>query len=237
MREALSKEEETAFQAYLQDENFAEEVEFRKQLSRAARERGRDQLKALFKETDAELDAQEESNLKPLKPKRFNFFRLGIAAAILLAVIAYFWLTDSPSNEALFAAHYEAFPNLIAPIDKGADVENDLAQALRAYERGDFQEAVVLFESLPELDKNGQVYYGLSLLSVEQNTNAVAQLQVVASDKNARYQQAAQWYLALAFLKTGDRSSSKSVLKQIIERPDHRYLDKAIVLDKKLRES
>lgn len=237
LNEALSAEEEKSFQAYMHEAEFAEEVEFRKMLGSANREGGRTKLKELFKEVDKELDAVPNTTSVSGSGRKMNLYPWIGVAAVILALLA-FWLWPSAATDAeLFAAHYTPFPNLVAPIDKGTDIIDLDIQALHSYERGNYKDAVRLFEELGEsdqLDINEQLYYGLSLLMEERNVDAITQLQAVVADKTARYHQAAQWYLSLAYIKAQNRASGKRVLDEILEKPDHIYREKALELLEKI---
>lgn len=222
------------------DDAFREEVQFRQVLQQAARRRGQQNLEALLVVADEELDgAEEEGESQTAKLRRLPMLRwVAIAASVLLLVAVGWWVFRSPEPQVLYTAYYEPFPNLIAPIDKSETAESLPAKALQAYERKNYQEAVQHFEALQQaanrsvtdslvFSADEQLYYGLSLLENRQERAAIAMLNTIADDPNARYQQAAQWYLALAWLKVGDLDKSKVVLDLILDEPEHRYYAKA----------
>lgn len=234
LRHELSKTERDTFQHLMQQTDFAEEVDFRKQLIGASRDVGRASLKQLFEEADQELDEEAEAATIPMRSSRVNWYRwTGVAAAILLLATFFLW-PSQPTSQELFAAHYSAFPNLIAPGDRSGDAHQTLDLALKAYERADFGEAVRLFEEITEKNQEENLYYGLSLLMEDKSSESIEQLQRVATDSQARYQAAAQWYLSLAHLKADDLTASQSLLEEILSTADHPYRTKALDLKKEL---
>lgn len=234
LRHELSKMEQNTFQNLMRQAAFAEEVDFRRQLVGASRDLGRSSLTQLFEEADQELDEEAEAATISIRSSRNRWYRwAGVAAAILLLSVFLLW-PSPPSNQELFAAHYSAFPNLIAPGDRSGDAQETLDLALKAYESADFAEAIRLFEDISDKNQNEVLYYGLSLLMDGKNQEAIQHIQIVATDSSARYQAAAQWYLALAYLKTDDQEASQSLLQEIVSTTDHPYRTKAIDLDESL---
>ncbi|MEZ4848891.1 MAG: hypothetical protein R3B93_09815 [Bacteroidia bacterium] len=235
VQEGLSGTEKSKFQTLMQKSEFAEEVDFRQKLKKASQKGGRDELKALFNELDEELEEDEaETQSIPLRSRRFAWYPwAGVAAAVLLLFTFFLW--PSPSEQELFVDHYNSFPNLIAPGDRSGGEQNLLDRALKAYEQKDYTEAVHLFEQFPEMSQDERIYYGLSLMLLEKpDEKSILELKAVADDPSARYQQAAQWYLALAYLKLENRDASKALIDEIIATQGHTYRDNALDLAKDL---
>lgn len=235
VRQELSADEQsTAASQLQQNEALHDELRLRQSLKIAATEQGRQELKALLVAADKRMDSTAlHANVdKPVQ--RISWYRWIAAAAIaLLLGVATWSLMRSPSSEDLYAAYYEPFPNLIAPIDKSQPATDLVTQALQAYERGQFAEAVDKFIALEQQNSTTafspdmQLYYALSLLQTGNANEATNRLQTVAANLEARYQQAAQWYLALAYLQTNNQEKTAEQLNNILATPEHRYQDKA----------
>lgn len=230
----LSGEEQERFQTLMQEETFAEEVHFRSMIGIASQQEGREQLKSLFQQADAELDEEASAPIVPMRSGRQSYLRWGSLAAVVLALLVFFLWPSSSSDADLFNKHYQAFPNLIAPADRSGAEKELLAQALQAYDREAYVEALRLFEQLPERNQNERLYLALSLLQTKRIAEAIPLLESISKDPEARYQEAAQWYLALAFLKQGNRTAAEEGIHLILSLPDHRYRDQAQALQEEL---
>jgi len=218
-----------------QEPVLAEALSMRQLISKGVKPLGRQHLKKLFQEADKELDASTNSTsinlLQSSKPSLFPW--LAAASIAILLGLAIWWTLDSSTPNRLYLAHYEPFPNLIAPIDKGGSNEDVLAEAVQAYERADYATATQKFELLEPIEKDARIYYGLTLLQSNQMKEAITELTLVASDKDNRFQQAGEWYLVLAYLKNKEVAAAKIAHQKILATPNHRYFGKAkeLVLD------
>ena len=219
----LTAEEEVLFaQQIAVDNTFAEEVHFRQNVKRMAQEEGHIQIRNMLKDVDAKLDKRQG--------KRFKWW---IASAALLALAALLFLLWPVAEKKatpgeLYIAYYEPFPNLIAPIEKGdAAVQDTKKQAAQAYQRGEYTEAIRLFNSLENPDDGAVFYRGLCFLESGQLESAIRDIAKTANSSTAKYQQAAEWYLALLYLKQGKTNDAKVQLDIILQNRNHRYLEKA----------
>jgi len=61
----------------------------------------------------------------------------------------------------------------------------------------------------------GQLYLGISELKLEQNSDAIAPLQAAQKLGPEQYRDDATWYLALAYLRTGDLQSGRTGLQKL----------------------
>jgi len=86
----------------------------------------------------------------------FNRYKIAIAAAVSLVVVAWFALNPfgTLSGPELFAEHFEPYPNVIG-MTRGADQQqvDQRTAAYMAYDKGDYAKAVDVFaQILPESD-------------------------------------------------------------------------------------
>ena len=148
---------------------------------------------------------------------RYSFFLLLV-----------FFLPNCQSNTSedtasLFEEYFQAFPNLIQPLDPTLAAQSIKEQAFKLYNANQHDQARVLFEELrvriqdPEVD----FYHGISLLALGQPENALALFRGIQT--SVQFYDHAQWYSALAYIQKGEAEKAKEILQNIIQRPGMIY--------------
>jgi hypothetical protein len=152
-----------------------------------------------------------------------------IAATFLLLLAAGWWWSQQAQvfdAEAVYAAAFEPYANDLGGRSMGGDEPDSLAlgrtlaAAVLAYDRRDFSAAADSFalyrSTAPATAPNATaaaLYHGISLLAANRPTEAQAALLSLREDST--YGDPANWYLALALLRSGDTTEAKSVLRTI----------------------
>lgn len=163
-------------------------------------------------------------------PARSRFFfrlnpRLRVAATVALilalaAVVRLFF--SAPSDQALFTQYFEPIESAV-PLTgnlRNAVSPTDLKdQALRLYDGRQFREAAPLLADYlarhPD-DEPVRLCYGITLLATRQWEAAVGQLERIAqSGTEPAFGHTAGWYLALGYLRSGDRMRAAEVLRTL----------------------
>ena len=149
---------------------------------------------------------------------------LAIAAAILLLVAAGFWWIQQPrafDAETVYASAFEPYANdlggrAMGGNEPGDPVDRTLAAASLAYDRRDYAAAADSFAlqlSTAPAAAATSFYYGLSLLGANRNQQAIDVLSPLGND--AEYGPAANWYRALALLRSKQLPAAKTALSGI----------------------
>ncbi len=166
--------------------------------------------------------------------------RLALAAlSVLLLVAGVWWLMQTAPTiaEAPIAAKdpQVLFQEYFRPVEisttLGAEAEDDYARARQWYAQGQCAEALPLLEKVletPDFEARPMalVLRGTCLLNAGRTGEAFAVLQQVPPVAKIPYQQA-EWYIALAYLRAGQRSESAEQLQRIAQQPRHLYREKA----------
>ncbi len=144
------------------------------------------------------------------------------AAVVLLAVIASILIfkpfTDRMPRD-LFAEYYKEFPLTPEVLDLSR-ADDDLLFAIKVYEAGDYERAVILFEMLSDsagIREYSLFYAGHSYLHQNLTEKAIQKFQELLGETQGDLIPATRWYLALCFLKTGEATLSKEQLLLIEE--------------------
>ena len=179
--------------------------------------------KALLAGMDYHFDRQLKEKLKQNdnKKKRTSLrVNIMIAASVLLLILAGVILFVSRPGDhiTLFNHHYSHYYNVVSDAGRSSkSVLSPYEKPFREYEVANFAEAISQFEEqmqvMPE-DEQLIFYYGLSLLGNNQPGEAILQLSKVASSSH-RFNEPAQWYLALSYLKLNDLKMTREALTRI----------------------
>ena len=225
LRDILTPQEDSEFHARMKDENFRDEFDHEKGILAVAQVKGRQRLRALLSDADRELD-----NSSPWKSS-WKWMALGIILLAGLYVVVQKLAPAKLNNEELYIAHYEKFPNLIAPTLRSEEVPESFVQSvMKAYDQNNFHLALAMLDTTTQMNDRLMMYHAISLIETNQIDKAEQVLLTLSNNPAARYRQAAEWYLCLVRLKK-DSSKFESLLNRIIENPDHKYHKKAKELE------
>jgi hypothetical protein len=124
--------------------------------------------------------------------------------------------------EALFVACYQP-----EPVSRGkTGCDPGLAPGIRAYRAGAFGAALADFDKLPTDQPCVRYYRGIAQLALDGGPSAVAELEQATSPQPAQDKlttQKADWYLALAYLKTNQPDKARQRLAAIVRQPGHPF--------------
>lgn len=223
----LSAEEKADFERRLADDPaFAAEVAEYATMLAAIQQEGDRQLDAQLTEHAKTLMQTEASPLlQAPKVRTMTIYRrilYAAAAVVALALVALpFWLNHGVSQtpEQLFAAHFAAPP---AP-----EVRDAAPQAWReAYAQGDYQSAakdlsVLLADTTFTQRSEASFYLGVTQLALGNTNEALSALKQVSRDSYDS--EAAQWFSALALLKSGKTEEAEIIVDDIVHQSSHPY--------------
>ncbi|MFA6128784.1 MAG: hypothetical protein WC699_15905 [Bacteroidales bacterium] len=176
-----------------------------------------------WKKRDAERSVRLE-NWKRKRERnrkiRISLFTISGIAAVILVIL---WLPGKGLNSKTPDELYQEFysPYQFASDYRGAANHsvNLFNQAVRAYRAGDWSRAELLSDSLTVVDQanpDNLLLNGLVKMAAKKYSSAIDKLNAVIP-KGGSYEINARWYLALAFLKEGQISASRTELRFLQE--------------------
>ena len=150
-------------------------------------------------------------------------------------------IAPSTHGNKLYNEYFKPYPNEVIPFTRGEEVPenfahfsqeeyNLVARAMKHYQRGNYKEASELFEKHVERKKENAdliFYKGIAQLKSGKEKQAKENLNYILDIKGVDFQQEAQWYMALTYLKMNDVDSAREILNKISETPGHPYRNKA----------
>lgn len=220
--EVLSDEETKLYTSLLQsDEEFKQSVDFYKQLKAPLKLVERDKLKEKLVSLESNQVKQKSTRLYYIAP---------IAASLALLISAFlFW--DNSSNSLELANEFnQAYPSIIAPITKGnSNATSALDEAMTSYQNKQYNLAIDLFNKVDNQSDTLQFYKASALMQLTSYAGA-NELLGDLSNKNGRFQQPAEWYLALNYILQDKSAEAIVLLKQITSDKEHPYYSEALSL-------
>lgn len=151
---------------------------------------------------------------------------LAAAASVAILVVAGWWLFLKPqavepfNNETLADTYVkkDAAPVWSATMGNETPEEKE-AKAKEAYQKGDFTQAVSLFEAIPPTTKEHFFYLGVAALK-QQKPDAqktIDNLLKARTLANGWQEDATNWYLTLAYIRLGKITEAQTELNNIIK--------------------
>lgn len=208
----LTAEQERTFNDLLDtDTEFKAQFMFEKDLQRAIRKKENQDLKVKLKGIEKEI----QTTASPSQAK--SRFRPWSIAASITIFLTLGWLTyyslSGISNQDLYNAHFEPYPNTVYSITRSDGSESVEREAFVAYESQDYERAAELFLNAGEAITHGDFYLAQVLLQLNRNEEAI-ELFAKSMLEDSSFEAEANWYLALAYLKENNIESAKEVLER-----------------------
>lgn len=234
LRGDLSESEKNAFEGEVtQDAELAAELALQKDMEQFLRKQDRraalkGQLESIGETFFQEVSQPETGRIVPLHRRPVVRWVIGLAAAIALVLMA---------RQVFFQPNlydqYSQYPPL-AMIEKSNATQDKLAAMEAAFNQKDYTKALPLLQAYvqekPE-DLQAQLYLGICLLETGKYA-AARDLFTKISSGESSFVDYGQWYLALSYLKEGNKAECRKVLQQVPAESE--FLQKAQELLKRL---
>lgn len=219
----LGKRGQAEFDAlYESDADFRDEVEFQKNLDAAFSSINKEETKEKLRgfENEMERERKNPSGVRYLNEgnKTNSTYKKWLTAACILVVVGiglmFFFNKSTP--EQLYYAHFEAYPNVVNPIIRGESETTLANKTFIAYEKGEYEKAITGLSQLYEQTGKGHflLYQASALLEIGKTEKAIPLLKKQLALDDA-FSEKSRWYLALAYLKTGETEKAKRLFKEI----------------------
>lgn len=164
------------------------------------------------------------SKIHNIKAHTFNWKRLLIAAALIIAAGS-FWFLNENSNERLYAKYFSPDPGLPTTMSSTADYE--FYEAMVNYKQGDYKTAISKWETLQvKKPQNDTLNYfiGVAHLANKNEESAISFLEKVSKNPEFVFVNDAYYYLGLAYLKTENIDKAKASLQNSTLENSHALL-------------
>ncbi|WP_422860555.1 hypothetical protein ACOKFD_06880 [Flagellimonas sp. S174] len=211
LTKTLSKEEQLHFDTLLsEDPSFRDEVALLQDLQKVAEAEDDTMAKEMVGAFEA-----EHRNKKAGSPLKIWWVAASLA---LLFSIGYFAAQQGPPDtQTLFAENFEPYRNVVHPITRATQQEELTSRAFTHYEKGEYSEALELFQKLYETTNTPHYlfYQANALLQLNRPKEAIVALEAHLKTKDTLTQKS-HWYLAMAYLKLDDVVNAKKNLEKVL---------------------
>lgn len=169
-------------------------------------------FRALLKEVDQEYQASR----KPGK----NYWLIAASVSILVLIAAAYFLFLDPATqpEDLYAQNFSLPADNLTV--RGDESQQLLNQAMALYNDQQFEQALQGFEAwqAQHADSIPVIFYSaISHMALGEMQPAIDKLQMIVLERtaDASYSSASRWYLALAYLRDGDKKKAEALLNDL----------------------
>lgn len=216
----LNEEEIRQFQEkYDRDPKFKKEADQIELEIIGIRAHGRETLKKTFNKWEEEASSHEAT-------KSFPFFKLGLAASVLIAIVFVGKWALRPTPEDIYIAYYEPYENFeyTTTRDETDPLKTDKEKAYTSYDTHKYEMAAAHF--LTHLKETPQDYastFFLAICQMELGDLEEAKLNLTELEKQniPYYTDAALWYLSLIEIKEGKIEMAKTRLGKLKSKKDY----------------
>ncbi|APQ17579.1 tetratricopeptide repeat protein [Maribacter hydrothermalis] len=218
----LSSEEVLLVEDLLKnDAEFIAEYNFQSNLKTAIKKEDDDNFRNLI----SELESKARS--KDSLPRRSYVKWMAAASIILLLGLSYFLtLNQKTSTDDLFVSYFEPYRNVVQPMQRGNEQQDEKSLAFLAYEKGEYDKAITLFSNLYSDTKEPYYlfYKANALLKLEKAKEAVPLLLEHLKTTDTLTEKT-KWYLALAYLRLNDVPNAKLTLEKVISDGNYKTME------------
>lgn len=197
----------------------------------------RSEMETWRKEEKQEATVHTIGQKKQTATVRSLAYRFAAAASVAL-LVGFFALQFSSNNYSNAALSESAYNYDFSNARSTSSIQNTLTPGLKAYENGNYTEAIQYFQNIPTTDGNyteALFYLGHSHYQNKNHTAAITAFQQVIATKDIRYTEAAEWFQIVNTLATDKLDANfNSLLDKIADDGGHTYHHNALELRNQL---
>ena len=174
-------------------------------------------LKKSLKQDYGVNRGNQRIELKERNGRSRLFYLAAIAASLAILVLAWNVLfTSSPGDVQELALVYLTTSEIYhgGALKGNTDAEDARMQAIRSFNAGEYAQAEQYFSGIGEKTEEDVFYSGISSLYNKKYKDAIAKLESLAGSES-RYQEEANWYLAVAYILDGVLAAAKDLLSKM----------------------
>ena len=216
----MNKTDRDAFEIEIQsDSALADAVELHRLLLMGLGDKDRN----LFREQVSQViktQQRDQAQVKRMEPRRILWFVAAVAIA-LIGFFAWFVIEPKVQPDKLYAEYFEPYP--VYQVSRSEDHEPQFQEAMELYGLERYAEAGDILRNL-ELSQDQQqqsVRFYLAITMLHENKLEEAQtiLKEMIGRSDSKFSEQATWYLALAHLKTNEKSAAIQLLGELSDAP------------------
>ncbi|MEL6671061.1 MAG: hypothetical protein AAFR61_02685 [Bacteroidota bacterium] len=189
----------------------------------------------------ADSSSSESDTVPPPTPTQSNWSRrILIVGAIVVGLFGLKWLFTPPGLQDLYQENFEGLPIPQYSAQESHPLMATYEEALEAYAKEKYKQAVPLFENLLADSAFAQKYaddlnllLGTALIGSGQARASIPVLEEY--ELHPQFRHDVRWYEAMAFLQLEETENSLHTLFSIAENPESPYAERAYQLIRQMR--
>ncbi len=216
--ELSPQEREELLSAAAQSKDILDEVVFSQKLATATKHKELLEVNRILQAAMAEepLKQLETTNNRGIWMLMFGLIIVGALSfgVYTIGQQQQWWQTQELR---LFNEFVQPMENVIFMDQSDSFVADNLKQGMESYDKQDYKDAIKKLSAYYGLtkDANAGLFLGISYLLDNQAEQSIAMLESTLPKLENVSQEAGNWYLALAYLKVGDKVNCKRVLERL----------------------
>jgi len=182
---------------------------------------------------NANKGIQKEVPVVQMNTRRWWYAAASILILCAVSATLYIQTSRGISSEKLFTEFYNS-ENII---DQRRGDEN-IVEAVIAFQQKDFVTASVLFKSILDKDNSNMAvwfYYGIANIETNNFEKSVKAFKTIINQNDNLYIEHAEWYLGLCYLKNNQKEKAIDQFVLVANNPDNFYQPKAKEILEKLQ--
>lgn len=215
----MAKDEYAQFKAQLQkDAAFKTQVEDVRATLLAIEKQT---LKERLDEFHLEIPDQDHHDIHNRDPNKptvkihfLIFVKIAIAAAIVIGLGVFWYLSDSP-NEKLYSEYFKPDPGL--PTTMSSSDNYVFYDGMVNYKQGDYKTAISKWKTLEKNSKENDTlnyFLGVAYLADKNEDQAIFYLDETTKNSSSVFQEDAYFYLGMAYLKSDKTKAARRAFQQ-----------------------
>ena len=195
------------------DPDLATEVDLHRQAEEwLQKQRREEHWRALIQE---QRGGQTKLQIRRLYP-----LIAGIAASLLLVIIAIWWVQRPVSLDVLADNYWQETEQFVYDVDRNTQTleeqRQQLQQAFTSYNDKKYQESLNTLQQVATLPEQGLFLQGANQFALKQYAAARTTFEMLYTDDRYFDKGQARWYLALTNLKLNQKAEAQLLLEEII---------------------
>jgi tetratricopeptide (TPR) repeat protein len=183
-------------------------------------ERFRKKLKEVYAQFI--LEESKKSQIEISRKSKFKKILISGSLMTIILIIAGIFLFRRESNIELYTQYYKTFTqDMYIRSDNHTEVNKHLEAGITYYSQGEYAlafEQLDLYHQVDSAHIPAAFYCGLSALESGKITRAIPYFEWVINEKSNYYFEHAEWYLALTYIRLGEKSMALGLLNELKHR-------------------
>ena len=202
------------------DPNFAEEVQLYRSLIGNMKAIRRDEMVTNLDQWYQEHEFNQVE-IQPWWQQNWYYAAAAVLVVLLACYLAWDTSTKTYTDQELYTEAFQAYP---AEVPRKIQKRTNLIKGISFYNIAKYDSASY-YLSKARQDSSYSVQYalflGIAFLENGNSNKAIEQFNLLLNPPNKIFGETARWYLALAYLKEGNRIKASEILEKITENDRH----------------